>query len=128
MTMTRHGAGEFGRMLRLCRTHDLPEVTEGTSYGNPALQVKGKTFASLRAPGEMVLHCPLEQKDLLIEIAPEIYWQTEHFRGWPGLLVRLDVIGDEELALRLVDAWRFRAPKTLAAKFVKDTETPDGAS
>lgn len=112
--MMRHGEGDFGRMLRLCRSRDLPEVTEGTSYGNPALQVKGKSFASLRAPGEMVLHCPLEQKDLLIEMAPEIYWQTEHFRGWPGLLVRLGAIGDEELALRLADAWRFRAPKKLA--------------
>ena len=114
--MTRHGESDFARMLRLCHSRELPEVTEGTSYGNPALQVKGKTFASLRAPGEMVLHCPLEQKPLLMDIAPEIYWETEHFRGWPGLLVRLEAIGDEELALRLSDAWHFRAPKKLADK------------
>lgn len=117
--MTKHGEGDLGRMLRLCRSRNLPEVAEGTSYGNPSLQVKGKNFASVRAPGEMVLHCPLEQKDLLMEMAPEIYWQTEHFRGWPGLLVRLEVIGDEELALRLTDAWRFRAPKKLAEKLAE---------
>ncbi len=126
--MTRHGEDDFARMLRLCRIRDLPEISEGTSYGNPALKVKDKTFASLRAPGEMVLHCPIEQKALLMEMAPEIYWETEHFRNWPGLLVRLAVIGDEELALRLADAWRFRAPKTLAGKFVKDTEKPNGAT
>jgi len=117
--MTRHGETDIARMLRLCRSRDLPEVTEGTSYGNPALQVKGKSFASVRAPGEMVLHCPQEQKALLMEMAPEIYWETEHFRGWPGLLVRLEVIGDEELALRLADAWRFRAPKKLADKLAE---------
>lgn len=115
--MTRHGDSDFARMLRLCRGRDLPEVSEGTSYGNPALQVKGKSFAALRAPGEMVLHCPLEQKALLMEMAPEIYSETPHFRDWPGLLVRLEAISDEELALRLTDAWRFRAPKRLAESF-----------
>ena len=113
--MTRHGETELARMLRLCELRRLPAVTEGTSYGNPSLQVKGKNFASVRGPGEMVLHCPLEQKDLLMEMAPEIYWQTPHFHGWPGLLVRLEAISDEELALRLEDAWRFRAPKRVAA-------------
>lgn len=126
--MTRHGEDDFARMLRLCRSRNLAEISEGTSYGNPALKVKDKTFASLRAPGEMVLHCPIEQKALLMEMAPEIYWETEHFRNWPGLLVRLAVIGDEELSLRLADAWQFRAPKTLAARRVKHPEAPDGAS
>jgi hypothetical protein len=31
------------------------------------------------------------------------------------LLVRLDVIGDEELTLRIEDAWSHKAPKRLAA-------------
>lgn len=105
---------EMDRMLRLCAALQLPEVSASTSYGAPSLKVKGKNFASVRGPQEMVLHCPLEHKELLMEMAPEIYWQTDHFKGWPGLLVRLDVIGDEELSLRLEDAWRFRAPKRLA--------------
>lgn len=105
---------EMDRMLRLCAALRLPEVNESTSYGAPSLKVKGKNFASVRGPQEMVLHCPLEHKELLMEMAPEIYWQTDHFKGWPGLLVRLEVIGDEELSLRLEDAWRFRAPKRLA--------------
>ena len=105
---------DLARMIRLCTELGLPEVTESTSYGAPSLKVRAKNFASVRGPREMVLHCPLEQKDLLMEMAPEIYWQTDHFKNWPGLLVRLDVIGDEELKLRLEDAWRFRAPKRLA--------------
>ena len=31
-----------------------------------------------------------------MEMAPDIYYQTDHFKGWPGLLARLDVI--EELS------------------------------
>jgi hypothetical protein len=114
MEMAARNDSELDRMLRLCQALGLLEVTASTSYGNPSLKVKTKNFASVRGPQEMVLHCPLEQKDLLMEMAPDIYFQTDHFKGWPGLLVRLDVIGDEELTLRLEDAWRFRAPKRLA--------------
>jgi hypothetical protein len=108
---------DLGRMLRLCLEAGLPEVRESTSYGAPSLKVKDRNFASVRGPHEMVLHCPLEQKDLLMEMAPDIYWQTDHFKSWPGLLVRLEVISDEELRLRLEDAWRFRAPKRLAEAY-----------
>ena len=122
--MSVRNESELQRMLRLCRELGLPEVAESTSYGTPALKVRAKNFASVRGPQEMVLHCPLEQKDLLMEMAPHIYWQTDHFKGWPGLLVRLDVIDDEELKLRLEDAWRFRAPKRLAAAYAASKGMP----
>lgn len=115
--MAQRRETEFARMLRLARAMELPEVTESTSYGSPALKVRDKSFASVKAPGIMVLHCPHDQKELLLEIAPEIYWETDHFKGWPGLMVRLEVISDEELAMRLADAWRFRATKRLAAGY-----------
>ena len=115
---------ELERMLRLCAELGLPEVAESTSYGAPSLKVRDKNFASVRGPQEMVLHCPLEQKDLLMEMAPDIYWQTDHFKNWPGLLVRLEVIEDEELRLRLEDAWRFRAPKRLADSYAAGKGMP----
>lgn len=112
---------ELDRMLRLVRAMELPEVTESTSYGSASLKVRDKNFASVKAPGTMVLHCPQEQKELLLEMAPDIYWETDHYKGWPGLLVRLEVISDEELALRLADAWQFRAPKKLAQSYSPKT-------
>ena len=60
--------------------------------------------------------CPAEQKTLLMEISPEIYFETDHYVGWPAVLIRLANIGDEELSLRLEDAWRFKAPARLAAQ------------
>lgn len=102
----------FKRLLRLAKHLQLAEVTEGTSYGDPALKVRGKAFVTVKAADTMVLPCPLEIKELLMESAPAIYYQTAHFKGWPGLLVRLDAIGDEELSLRIADAWAFTAPKT----------------
>lgn len=64
-----------------------------------------------------MLAIPIDEKERLIEMAPDIYFQTDHYRGWPSLPVRIDVIGDDELTMRLVAAWRFRAPRKLAATY-----------
>ena len=37
----------------------------------------------------VVLMCPLEEKEMLIEAAPEIYFETDHYKGWPAILVRV---------------------------------------
>jgi hypothetical protein len=106
----------FERLVRLAKKLKLEDVAVGTTYGSPALRVHDRPFVSVKEDDLMVLHCPLEAKEMLMEMAPDIYFQTDHFKGWPGLLVRLDVITDEELSLRLEDAWRFKAPKKLAAQ------------
>lgn len=106
----------FDRLVRLTRRLKLDDVAIGTTYDSaPALRVHDRPFASIKEAGIMVLHCPHDAKAMLLEMAPDIYFQTPHFEGWPGLMVRLDTIGDEELALRLENAWRFKAPKRLAA-------------
>lgn len=104
----------FTRIERLARERGLPKIESATSYGTPALKLRSRTFVRLKDAETLVLLCPPEQKALLMEISPDIYFETDHYVGYPAVLVRLDVIGDEELSLRLEDAWRFRAPATLA--------------
>ena len=31
-----------------------------------------------------------DTKEMLIETDPDSFWQTPHYHGWPGLLVRYD--------------------------------------
>jgi hypothetical protein len=107
-------AGAAERVAQLGRALGLLEISEGTSYGTPALLVRGKSFTRLKDPGTLVLLCPPEQKELLMEMAPDIYFETDHYRGWPAVLIRLAAISDAELSQRLADGWRHRAPKRLA--------------
>ncbi|SEQ42277.1 hypothetical protein SAMN05428969_3029 [Devosia sp. YR412] len=104
----------FIRIEKLVEQRRLPGVTRSTSYGTPALKVRDKSFVRLREPDVLVLQCPAEQKILLMEISPDIYFETQHYVGYAAVLIRLGAISDEELALRLEDAWRHRAPKTLS--------------
>jgi hypothetical protein len=103
------------RVARLGIGLGLPATSEGTNYGTPALLVRGKSFTRLKDPETLVLMLPLEQKELLMQMAPAIYFETDHYRGWPAVLVRLAAISDIELQQRLAEAWRHRAPKRLAA-------------
>jgi hypothetical protein len=105
------------RVAKIAFSLKLPELGEGTSYGTPALVVRGKSFARLKDAETLVLMLSLEHKEFLIEAAPEIYFETDHYKGWPAVLVRLSAISDEELGRRLTEAWRHRAPKRLAAGF-----------
>jgi len=107
----------FTRLIRLAGEAGLPGVEQSTTYGNPALKVGGKAFVSVKNNETLVLSIAISDKEHLLEMAPEIYFQTDHYKGWPSLPVRAAAIGDDELRQRLVNAWLFRAPKKLAATY-----------
>ena len=69
-------------------------------------------------PDTLVVTCPLEEKEMLMAAAPGIYFETDHYRGWPAVLLRIEEIEAEELRHRLRKAWLMQAPKRLAKKFL----------
>jgi hypothetical protein len=94
----------------------LPEVEEGPCYGTPGFRVRGKLFARIREDGEtLVLKIDLDARELLLAADPEAFFLTDHYRGYPYVLVRLPVVEPEQLRELLEDAWRLSAPKRLAA-------------
>lgn len=99
----------FNRIETVAKARGLQGFERTTSYGTPALRVSDRTFVRLLDATTLVMQCPLDQKVLLMEISPDIYFETDHYVGYDTVLIRLDAIEDEELGLRLEDAWRFRA-------------------
>lgn len=104
---------------------DLPLVEEGEWYGTPALKLGKKGMLRLKDAETLVVRCPLEEKELLLEAAPEIYYATDHYRGWPAILVRLAAIDAGELRHRIVQAWRMQAPRKLVDELDR-SETAGG--
>jgi hypothetical protein len=94
----------------------LPGVEEGTSYGTPAFKVRGKLLARLREDGEtLALRVGFDLRDLLMNADPETFYVTDHYRGYPYVLVRLPLVARTRLRGVLEEAWRQSAPKTLLA-------------
>jgi len=75
-----------------------PHVAEGTSYGAPALKVKGKLFVRLREDlDSTVLKMPFERREEMIEADPETYYITDHYREYEWVLVRLSCVHQDAL-------------------------------
>jgi hypothetical protein len=109
--------GPFARVVKLAEVAGLPEVSLGTSYGTPALLVKDKSFVRMKDPETLVVMCALEEKEMLLELDPGLFFETDHYKGWPAMLVRLGAIDDASLTQRLIAAWREKAPRKLSAGF-----------
>lgn len=96
----------------------LPDVEMAPFYGTPCPKVNGKAFVSPgREVGSFHVMCPIEEKELLLETDPGIFWQTPHYEGWPGLLVRFAPADPGRVAGVIRRAWWDRAKKAQRAAF-----------
>jgi hypothetical protein len=90
----------------------LPDATEGTSYGTPGFYRKKKLFARLHQDGEsLVLKVDFDTRDGLLEAAPDVFFVTAHYDGYPAVLLRMAKASEVLVKHVLADAWAFAAPK-----------------
>lgn len=102
--------------------HRLPDIVETTSYGTPALKAGKKLLTRVKDAETAVMMCPLDEKEMLLQAAPDIYFETDHYKGWPALLVRMSAVSDDELRHRLERAWLTQVSKTKAKAWLAERE------
>jgi hypothetical protein len=103
----------------------FPEVTDDSVGGKLAFSVGGKGFAwtylervkpklpRIARPDILAVRCTIDHKEMLIEAEPGTYFDDDHYRGYPAVLVRLAAIDKKTLSSLLQGAWRLLAPKRL---------------
>ena len=103
--------------------HKLPGVEDGTSYGTAALKVRGKLFVRLHQSGEcFVLRSTILDREIMMQANPEAFFLTDHYLGYPWILVRFSGIRKSDLPELLERAWRLIAPKSLIAQRNENVE------
>lgn len=86
---------------------EFPEVEDSTSYGTPALKVRGTLLARLKEDGEtLVLKTTFADRELLLSGAPDIFFLTDHYLKYPWILVRLAQIDESFLRELIGNAWQ----------------------
>jgi hypothetical protein len=106
----------------------LPETTDESEGERVEVSVAGKSFVwsylqrvtpkkpRVLCPDVVAIRCQLQRKELLIEAAPDTFFDDDHYRGFPAVLARLALIEEPELAALLEAAWRLQAPKPVLAR------------
>jgi hypothetical protein len=81
----------------------LPDVEATTKYdGSPVLKVSGSFMAGLAThrsaePETLVVRVGFEDREGLLEDAPQTYYVTDDYRSYPVVLVRLSRIDRDAL-------------------------------
>jgi hypothetical protein len=109
----------------------LPETTEDRDGGR--FFVDGKQIAwpwleridpnRARVPNPDVIAVRVaneSEKEVLIDLDPDVFFTEPHYDGYPAILVRLAAIDGALLGKVLTDAWRLRAPRRLHAAVPPD--------
>jgi len=106
----------------------LTDVTDSSTAESLAFEVDGKGFAwtykvratprARRVPRLDVLavRCEIERKEMLIAAAPDRFFDDDHYRGYPAVLVRLQAIDEVELAPLLEQGRKLAAPTRRASR------------
>jgi hypothetical protein len=90
----------------------LPGVEESTSYGSPALKVRGKLLACVPAHrsaerGSLAVRVGFDDRAELLAAAPDVYYLTDHYLNYSAVLVRLSRVTPDVLRDLLGMAHKF---------------------
>ena len=76
--------------------------------------MKGKLLARLKEDGQSVaFRVTFDQRDLLMQTKPKVFFISDHYLGYPAVLMRLSSATAKQAADVVEMAWRFSAPKRL---------------
>jgi hypothetical protein len=96
-----------------------PEVEDGTSYGTPALKVRKKMLVRLRGDGDslVISGVPRDEREMLVESQPKVFYFTDHYRDYPMVLIRLSKAKRAIVEPLLRRHWRTLASKAAVKAF-----------
>lgn len=96
----------------------FPEVEEDAP-GRTTFRVRKKLFAwEARDGGGLAVRVDRDEKQLILDSNPAVYFSSPHYDGYPGVQIRLEQIDRDELQERLEDSWLIQAPRRLAKDFL----------
>jgi len=96
-----------------------PEVEDGTSYGTPALKVRKKLLARLKEDHDSLVMpgVPQDEREMLVESRPKLFYFTDHYRDYPIVLIRLSKAARADVEPLLLRQWRALASKAAVKEY-----------
>lgn len=97
----------------------LPGTEEGATHGQPSFKAAGKFFTRIRTEDDsLVVYVDnTDHRDMLIEAEPKTFHITDHYRGYPIVLARIETVDPAWLRRTLEKRWRMVVGKKAATAF-----------
>lgn len=97
---------------------NLPNVEDAISWGYPNLKAHGKMWVWWVTKEDCpVFKTTFEEREFLIEVDPETYFYTSHYKSWPLILARPEHVQWDWIGANLTRVWRGQAKKTFLKKW-----------
>jgi hypothetical protein len=79
----------------------------------PALKVRKKLLVRLKQDGDSLVMpgVPQDERDMLVERQPKVFYFTDHYRDYPMMLIRLSRAKRAHVEPLLLRRWRALASK-----------------
>jgi hypothetical protein len=91
----------------------FPDTVTSTSYGTPALKVGRKLLLRLKEDGRTAVLCAVlpDERVLLMETDTDVFHVTDHYLGYPAVLVHLERADPRQMEALLRQSWHRLASK-----------------
>jgi hypothetical protein len=98
----------------------LPGAEASISYGTPSVKVRGKIVSRWRteAEGALAIRCDFLDRQILLQMHPEVFFLTDHYADYPMILIRMEKASLSMLKDVVERAWRLVAPD----RFVRERQ------
>jgi hypothetical protein len=95
---------------------ELGDVTEGSLHGVPSLKAGGRVLVcpalhKSAEPGSLAVSISIAEREQLIATKPDTYYVTDHYIGYPMVLVRMARLNRKSLRELLTKALQFSAER-----------------
>jgi hypothetical protein len=96
-----------------------PQVEDGSSYGTAALKVRKKLLVRMKEDGDSLVMpgVPIDERDMLVESQPKVFYFTDHYKDYPYVLIRLSKTKRATVEPLLRRQWRTLASKAVVREF-----------
>jgi hypothetical protein len=92
---------------------NLPHVEDAVSWGQPNLKAHGKMWVWWSPTEDApVFKTSFEERSFLVEMDPDTFFFTPHYRNWPLILGRPEHLDWAWIEANLRRVWRQQAKKT----------------
>jgi hypothetical protein len=103
---------DWDRLKSLALGLGLPGVEETTSWGQPVLKAHARLWVWWSPHADApVFKVPFEEREMLVEVDPDTFFLTPHYKGHQLVLVRPEKLDLEWAKANLIRVWRAQAPK-----------------